>query len=321
MKFNFKLSAILGMPLVLVACSGGGIPQPEVFVSLPTAKSVDESQVQINDSRKATVSTNGGEVLSAGSGMVYKTPDGKYYAINNNNSVMRPDYSSPDKTFSTKHIMQNTDNGGKLIACCADNHRDMPAILVSESYYGAWLSPNGTVSLFSGGTLADVAYMQGGTHNPNKGKATYDVLGIRVKNGEVVNSSYTPRDTIRANSPIISRLTVNFNTGKLGGEIIGNSNFGDSIVMQDVSVNGNGFSGSAVSGSATGRVQGAFYGTRSSSAWDSNNAKFKHSGQEIGGIVNFGNPNLDAAFGGSRTAIDTQSTSSDLTPLESGTNQ
>lgn len=318
MQFKLKWAVVACLPMILAACSGSSIAEPEVFVSLPTAEAVNESRVQTKDSSKATVSTHGGEVLSAGSRMVYKTPDGKFYEMGESNTMIRPVYTSPSKTFGTKQFMQNTDNGGKLFACCTSATIDTPAAYLRESYYGAWLSPTGAVSVFSGGTVSDIAHIQGGSNA--KGKATYDVMGIRVKNGEVVNSSYTPRDTVRTDSPTtISRLTVNFNTGKLGGEIIGNGDFGDAIVMQDVSVNGNGFSGTAVSGSATGAVQGAFYGSKND--WSRSNPRDKYAGNEIGGIVNFGNANLDAAFGGSRTAIDTQSTSSDLTPLESGTNR
>ncbi|QMT32069.1 Slam-dependent surface lipoprotein [Alysiella filiformis] len=320
MKFQTKLGAGICLSWLLSACSGSSIEEPKVFVSLNTAQAVSESQVQTQDSSRATVSTHGGEVLSAGSLMVYKTPDGKYYPLGESNTLIRPVYSSPDKTFGTKQYMQNTDNGGKLFACCTGAGVDVPAAHVKSSYYGAWLAKDGTSSLFSGGVLADPAHMQGGANNPNKGKASYDVLAVRVKNGELVNSSYTPKNANHADAPtVISRLTVNFNTGKLGGTILGNRDFGNDIVMKDVSVNGNTFQGSAVSGSATGAVEGAFYGAQST--WSQYTAQDRHSGNEIGGIVKFGNANLDAAFGGSRTALDTTTTSTDLNPLSNGENR
>lgn len=318
----------LCLPPALAACAGGSnVDKPKVFVALPQAKALDfaAENIRLSDDKAVTFSTGGGQVAhlvktnvfygipSYENKFAYQTSDGKYYEFNSLNTMLVPSGSSPSKVFPTTQLMQATDNGGKLFACCHGTHRDAPAADMLKSYYGAWIAPNGESSVFSGGVLADAAYMQGGAQQSGKGKATYDVMAVRVKDGGVVNSSYTPKDSVRADSPeLVSQLTVNFNTGKLGGEIIGNADFGDSIVMQDVSVNGNTFSGTAVSGGATGAVSGGFYGSHDPGSSIPQRA---YAGSEIGGVVDFGNKALDAAFGGTRTAIDVDTASTDLTPV------
>ena len=157
-------------------------------------------------------------------------------------------------------------------------------------------------------SLADTADMQkrGGATAPT-GKATYEVWAFRVKNGSVVASSYnTDSNPARR---VNSLLTVNFNTGKVGGTIKGNADFGADIDFNDVTVNGNTFSGTASSGGVSGQVNGGFYGK---SGW------YNPAGTEIGGKVTFsGNRSLDSVFGGSATdpRRDPNSTATDLTPV------
>lgn len=331
----------LVLPFVLAACAGGGgVNEPEVFVERPTLQPFDAGAANVKKHADTdnyfTVSTNGGAVekytvttkeKSSWSDSyydvnkdvtVYKTPDGKYYQFGNFNTPIVPDYSSPSKQFLTSHEMQATEDSGKIFACCDSYHTDRPAIdMRGTMYYGAWISPKGEASLFAGGSLADAAYMQGGSEAKGvKGKATYDVWGIRVKDGKVVSSSYTPKNPHNADAPtVISQLTVNFNTGKLGGEIIGNKDFGSSVIMKDVNVNGNKFSGTATSGEATGQVEGAFFGAHRKSYYSGGISEY--GGKSIGGTVKFdGNKALDTAFGGTRTAIDTETKSTDLTPLK-----
>ncbi|PJO77101.1 hemoglobin-haptoglobin-utilization protein A [Neisseria brasiliensis] len=331
----FRRPAIaLAVAASLSACAGGGsVSEPKVLVEMPVLKSLDTKSDKVkarkDDAEFETIATNGGsvhkynvteKVKSSRSDsyydktdevVVYTTADGKSYQFNQFNTAMRPDYSSPSKTYPTKQVMQPTEDGGKIFACCTNSRVDQPATYVKSSYFGAWMDKNGVVSLFSGGILADKDYMQGGAKAKGvKGEATYDVIGYRVKNGEIVSSSYTPKDSSKEQ---VSRLTVNFNTGELGGTIIGNSDFGDSVTFDKVSVEGNKFHGTAKSGEVSGKVNGAFYGKVYKGYYGDTIREY--AGKEIGGTVNFDNKNLDTVFGGSRTKVDTTTDSKDLSPV------
>ncbi|MCS4533584.1 Slam-dependent surface lipoprotein [Neisseria montereyensis] len=338
-----RLYPTLALPILLAACAGGGsVEPPKVLAEWPVLESLDitADNVKEHDDNKSFVSitNNGGAVEkyvvttkepswdgslrdTPNDTYVYKTPDGKYYQFNSFSEPMLPGFSTPDKTVRTVHDMQNTADGGKFFACCGESTSTyLPAIdLRNQLHFGAWISPTGESHLFVGGKAADPAYMQGGSApevNGLKGKATYHVWGLRTKGDQVVSSTYTGTQNIRTDIPsVASKITVNFNTGKLGGEILGNENFGDSVVMQDVNVQGNRFSGSARSGNATGAVDGAFYGAHSTSWWSNDISEY--AGGSIGGIVKFdGNKNLDTVFGGKRQAVDAEYKGTDLTPLE-----
>lgn len=334
----FRRPAIaLAVAASLSACAGGGsVSEPKVLVEMPVLKSLDTKSDKVKENEEnsnfSTISTNGGKVGKydvtekvkyswsdtysdkTEAVVVYTAPNGKTYQFNKFNTAMRPDYSSPSKTYPTKQVMQPTEDGGKIFACCTDSRNDQPATYVKSSYFGAWMDKNGAVSLFSGGVLAEQDYMQGGKEAKVSGKATYDVIGFRVKNGAIVSSSYTPKDGNIANSKEeVSRLTVNFNTGKLGGKIIGNGDFGDSVTFEDVTVNGNKFGGTAKSGNMSGTVDGAFYGKHEKGYFGDRISEY--AGKEIGGTVSFDNKSLNTVFGGSRTGIDTDTKSQDLTPV------
>lgn len=234
----------------------------------------------------------------------YTTPEGKTYhftALANPQS--NTGHAVTQTQNPTKHLMQPlADNGGKIIACCENGSAGFPPGYLSHSRFGAWLSPAGEVRFFNGGVLADPAAMLGAAQNGGTptGKATYEVLGIRVRDGAAVTSSH---DTASRSN---SLLTVNFNTGRLGGTILGNADFGGDIRFENVRVNGNAFGGTAVSENVSGQVVGNFFGT----------AGYRNpAGSEIGGQVRFGNAALDAVFGGSAIKQDANDTSTDLTPL------
>lgn len=65
--------------------------------------------------------------------------------------------------------------------------------------FGAWIGPNGEIDLFAGGfpvgKTPPPAFSYGSSTPEtalSKGKITYQVWGIRVRNGQFVTSSYTP---------------------------------------------------------------------------------------------------------------------------------
>lgn len=168
--------------------------------------------------------------------------------------------------------------------------------------FGAWIGPNGEIDLFAGG------FPVGKTPKPkysygsdipetalSKGKITYQVWGIRVKDGQFVTSSYTPPKnsgyTFKpTNTPVLSFITANFNSQKLAGKIIGNSDYGPDVEIKDASISGLSFSGTATSGDKTGNLEGKFFG-KFNSSYDSDTS--------IGGKITFdGDRSLDTVFGG-----------------------
>ncbi|MDO1508784.1 MULTISPECIES: Slam-dependent surface lipoprotein [unclassified Neisseria] len=322
----------LVLPVVLAACAGGGhVGIPNTVVPVPTLSALNPQDPNVigpteglkMETFNANSETSGkvvswkikeknifGELMPQDR-LAYQTPDGKVYVFNTYTNPILPDSFHPDKNLRTKHDMQVTDNGGKLFACCENGQIQYPATRVDAVRYGAWIDKNGKADLFVGGILADATKMQGAKEE-NKfsptGKATYEVWALRVKNGGVVSSSYRPNNFPKKDG-VQSLLTVNFNTGKLGGTIIGNSDFGADIRFEDVSVQGNHFSGSASSGGVAGKVEGAFYGT---------GGYRRPHGDQIGGKIVFDKDrSLNSVFGGAtnNSMRRPDDTSKDLNPV------
>ncbi|CWR44692.1 hemoglobin-haptoglobin-utilization protein [Neisseria meningitidis] len=168
--------------------------------------------------------------------------------------------------------------------------------------FGAWIGPNGEIDLFAGGfpvgKTPPPAFSWGSSTTEtalSKGKITYQVWGIRVKDGQFVTSSYTPPKgssfTSYTNTPVRSFITANFNTQKLAGEIIGNSDYGPSVEIKEAAINGLSFSGDATSGGKTGKLDGKFFGKF--------NGSYGNTETSIGGKITFdGDRSLDTVFGG-----------------------
>ncbi|MCF7520628.1 transferrin-binding protein-like solute binding protein [Neisseria sp. ZJ106] len=324
--FSLCLSAIL------TACAGGGTVEiPQSIVPIPTLSALDPGHPDIAgqtpDIKLQTFNTGTGQPGKIESWQVkedglfgpslknklaYRTPDGNVYLFSTYTDPIVPNSFHPDQSLKTRHDAQPTDNGGKLFVCCGNSSQssNFKATQIGDYLrYGTWIDKNGTADLFVGGMLADPAQMQGASDNDGhaKGKATYEVWALRTKNGETVSSSY---DNSNREHPIKSEITVNFNTGKLGGKIIGNPDFGADIDFQDVNVTGNRFHGSALSDGKEGQVEGGFFGK---SSW------YSPAGQEIGGKVTFApDHRLDSVFGGAIEGRrwNTEDTSTDLTPLK-----
>lgn len=166
--------------------------------------------------------------------------------------------------------------------------------------FGAWIGPNGEIDLFAGGfpvgKTPKPAYSWGDDtpETAGKGKITYQVWGIRVKDGQFVTSSYTPPKgssfTGYTNTPVLSFITANFNSNKLAGKILGNSDYGPDVDIQNATITGLTFSGDATSGGKTGKLEGKFFG-KFNSSYDSDTS--------IGGKITFnGDRSLDTVFGG-----------------------
>lgn len=321
----------LVLPFILAACAGGGhVAIPETIVPIPTLSALDINSSEVvgktPDVKIQTFNAGTGKAgkleswrlkernffndLVDKDNIVYQAPDGKLYKFNTYTDPILPDSFHPNQALKNKQDTQQTDNGGKLFACCVNFGTGFAASKVGDDLrYGAWISKDGKADLFVGGILADPTQMQGASANNGQatGKATYEIWALRVKNGEVVSSSY---DFNSKENPIRSRVTVNFNTGKLGGKIIGNSDFGADIDFKDVNVKGNRFSGSAESDGKAGQVDGGFFGKA---------GYYSPAGDKIGGKITFdADRNLDSVFGGSINAgynRNANDKSQDLTPL------
>ncbi|WP_082890713.1 MULTISPECIES: transferrin-binding protein-like solute binding protein [Eikenella] len=312
-----RLILSLSAAAVLAGCAGnGGVAIPDGTAPVPPLTPIDQNKISgasPSADIPTTFQTGNGElrrVRFAGSysdQFIYQAPDGKSYAFDRFTNP--PDFSAPsipDKTQPTKITPQATANGSKLLVCCENTNSSLPAGYVLSMRYGVWIGSDGQIDMFAGGIPAPVEDMQkrSGSTVPT-GKATYEVWAFRVKEGNVVTSSY---NTSRDNG-VRSLLTVNFNTGKVGGTIKGNTDFGADINFDDVRVNGNTFSGNATSNGINGQVDGGFYGK---SDW------YDPAGTEIGGKITFGNrPDLNSVFGGTTRddRRDQDTTSTDLNPI------
>lgn len=333
MKIVYHVVSAASLAVLLSACAGGGgtpMPtSPGVVGNMQPANPADitrlpaAQQPSTHHSNPAVGKLIAGQVpvmlfgsLFQQGKFIYETADGKLYPLTGLSDPFIPASSGASTTLTPNVITPRvTENGDKFVVCC-DSHGSSfaPGYLGDADgswgnlRYGVWITPSGDVDLFYGGREAEVARMQGAAANGGvpTGKATYEVFAFRAANGQITASTH---DTAR-NSSQRSFLTVNFNTSKVGGSILGNANFGDSIVFNDVNLTGNTFSGSVNSGSATGSVNGGLFG---SPTWNG------PSGHMIGGRATFsGRSELDSVFGGTvpdRSRWDATSTSTDLNPL------
>lgn len=317
----------------------GGVAEPHVPVSIPTATPLPAGEVTLSDDSVNIVNINTANTethpprrtrrslyaspqnTSAGisiqqrevekdyfgykskeTSFIFQTPGGAQYALSSYSDPIVPSYSSPDFKIPDRHAGQRLADGSRIFICCSDSGATTYAEITKQDYmkFGAWIGPNGEIDLFAGGfpvgKTPKPAYSWGDDtpETAGKGKITYQVWGIRVKDGQFVTSSYTPPKgssfTGYTNTPVLSFITANFNSNKLAGKIIGNSDYGPDVEIKEAQIDGLSFSGDATSGGKTGKLEGKFFG-KFDSSYDRDTS--------IGGKITFdGDRSLDTVFGG-----------------------
>lgn len=333
---KYKALSLLPLAAALAACAGGGVAEPHVPFSIPTATpltgevtlSTDSANIE-NINTAGTGSTSGisiqqreVEVLFGNKPFIFKTPGGAQYALSSYADPITPSYSSPDFKIPDRHAGQRLADGSRIFICCSDSGATTYAEITKQDYmkFGAWIGPNGEIDLFAGG------FPVGKTPKPkysygsdipetalSKGKITYQVWGIRVKDGQFVTSSYTPPKNSSSylykptNTPVLSFITANFNSNKLAGKILGNSDYGPDVDIQNATITGLTFSGDATSGGKNGKLEGKFFG-KFSSSYDSDTS--------IGGKITFKDDrSLDTVFGGVSYKKELENTDQETTHL------
>ena len=317
---KYKALSLLPLAAALAACAGG-VAEPHVPVSIPTATPLPTGEVKLSDDNSKienintadTGSTSGisiqqrkYEVESYGikreeKAFIFQTPGGAQYALSSYADPITVSYSSPDFKIPDRHAGQRLADGSRIFICCSESGATDQAEITKQDYmkFGAWIGPNGEIDLFAGGfPVGKTPPPAWGTYTPEtqgKGKITYQVWGIRVRNGQFVTSSYTPPKSgywgPPTNTPVLSFITANFNSNKLAGEIIGNSDYGPSVEIKEAAINGLSFSGDATSGGKTGNLEGKFFG-KFDGGWGNTETS-------IGGKITFdGDRSLDTVFGG-----------------------
>lgn len=292
-------------------------------MSIPTATPLPTGEVKLSDDNSKienintadTGSTSGisiqqrkYEVESYGikreeKAFIFQTPGGAQYALSSYADPITVSYSSPDFKIPDRHAGQRLADGSRIFICCSESGATSYAEITKQDYmkFGAWIGPNGEIDLFAGGfpvgKTPKPAYSWGDDTPEaalSKGKITYQVWGIRVKDGQFVTSSYTPPKgssfTGYTNTPVLSFITANFNSNKLAGKILGNSDYGPDVDIQNATITGLTFSGDATSGGKNGKLEGKFFGKFAST---------RSSEVSIGGKITFdGDRSLDTVFGG-----------------------
>ncbi|HEZ0013076.1 TPA: hemoglobin-haptoglobin-utilization protein HupA [Neisseria meningitidis] len=336
---KYKALSLLPLVAALAACAGGGVAEPHVPVSIPTATPLPAGEVTLSDDSVNIVNINTANTethpprrtrrslyaspqnTSAGisiqqrevekdyfgykskeTSFIFQTPGGAQYALSSYSDPIVPSYSSPDFKIPDRHAGQRLADGSRIFICCSDSGATTYAEITKQDYmkFGAWIGPNGEIDLFAGGfpvgKTPKPAYSWGDDtpETAGKGKITYQVWGIRVKDGQFVTSSYTPPKgssfTGYTNTPVLSFITANFNSNKLAGKIIGNSDYGPDVEIKEAQIDGLSFSGDATSGGKTGKLEGKFFG-KFDSSYDRDTS--------IGGKITFdGDRSLDTVFGG-----------------------
>ncbi|HFC7211592.1 TPA: hemoglobin-haptoglobin-utilization protein HupA [Neisseria meningitidis] len=336
---KYKALSLLPLVAALAACAGGGVAEPHVPVSIPTATPLPAGEVTLSDDSVNIVNINTANTethpprrtrrslyaspqnTSAGisiqqrevekdyfgykskeTSFIFQTPGGAQYALSSYSDPIVPSYSSPDFKIPDRHAGQRLADGSRIFICCSDSGATTYAEITKQDYmkFGAWIGTNGEIDLFAGGfpvgKTPKPAYSWGDDtpETAGKGKITYQVWGIRVKDGQFVTSSYTPPKgssfTGYTNTPVLSFITANFNSNKLAGKIIGNSDYGPDVEIKEAQIDGLSFSGDATSGGKTGKLEGKFFG-KFDSSYDRDTS--------IGGKITFdGDRSLDTVFGG-----------------------
>lgn len=322
---KYKSLSLLPLAAALAACAGGGVAEPHVPVSIPTATPLPTGEVTLSsDSSKIeninttgtgstpgisiqerAVTKNYFGVESQEKSFIFKTPGGAQYALSSYADPITVSYSSPDFKIPDRHAGQRLADGSRIFICCSDSGATSYAEITKQDYmkFGAWIGPNGEIDLFAGGFPVGktpppaFSYGSSDPETKGKGKITYQVWGIRVRNGQFVTSSYTPPKSSSyyssqpSNTPVLSFITANFNSNKLAGEIIGNSDYGPDVEIKEATINGLTFSGTATSGGQTGNLDGKFFGKF--------NGSYGNTETSIGGKITFdGDRSLDTVFGG-----------------------
>lgn len=243
-------------------------------------------------------------VESTAKAFIFKTPGGAQYTLSSYSDPIVPSSFSPDYKIPDRHAGQRLADGSRIFICCSDSGATDEAEITKQDYmkFGAWIGPNGEIDLFAGGfpvgKTPPPAFSYGSSTPETKGtgKITYQVWGIRVRNGQFVTSSYTPPKSgsyygTLANTPVLSFITANFNSNKLAGKILGNSDYGPDVDIQNATITGLTFSGDATSGGKNGNLEGKFFG-KFDSSWG-------NADTSIGGKITFKDDrSLDTVFGG-----------------------
>lgn len=320
---KYKALSLLPLAAALAACAGGGVAEPHVPVSIPTATPLpgevtlsDDSVNIVNINTAGTGSTSSGisiqqrkyNVTSYGftreeKAFIFKTPGGAQYTLSSYSDPIVPSSFSPDYKIPDRHAGQRLADGSRIFICCSDSGATDEAEITKQDYmkFGAWIGHNGEINLFVGGFPIGktpppaLSWGSSTTETAGKGKITYQVWGIRVRNGQFVTSSYTPPKGSSwsgyQNTPVLSFITANFNSNKLAGEIIGNSDYGPSVKIENATINQLSFSGTATSNGKNGTLEGKFFGKFDSS--------YGNTETSIGGKITFdGDRSLDTVFGG-----------------------
>lgn len=337
---KYKALSLLPLAAALAACAGGGVAEPHVPVSIPTATPLTAGEVKLSDDNSKienintadTRSTSGisiqqrkYEVESYGikreeKAFIFQTPGGAQYALSSYADPITVSYSSPDFKIPDRHAGQRLADGSRIFICCSESGATSYAEITKQDYmkFGAWIGPNGEIDLFAGGFPVGktpkpaYSWSDDTPETAGKGKITYQVWGIRVRNGQFVTSSYTPPKSgywgPPTNTPVLSFITANFNSNKLAGKILGNSDYGPDVEIKEATINGLTFSGTATSGGQTGNLDGKFFGKF--------NGSYGNTETSIGGKITFdGDRSLDTVFGGVSYERKLDDTSQDTTHL------
>lgn len=187
---KYKALPLLPLAAALAACAGG-VAEPHVPVSIPTATPLPAGEVTLSSdngnienintagagsasdapsrSRRsldaAPQNTSGISIRqrevekdyfgykSKETSFIFKTPGGAQYALSSYADPITVSYSSPDFKIPDRHAGQRLADGSRIFICCSDSGATSYAEITKQDYmkFGAWIGPNGEIDLFAGG--------------------------------------------------------------------------------------------------------------------------------------------------------------------------
>lgn len=215
---KYKALSLLPLAAALAACAGGGVAEPHIPVSIPTATPLPTGEVKLSDDNSkienintaGTGSTSGISIQqrevekepfpgykTKETSFIFQTPGGAQYALSSYADPITVSYSSPDFKIPDRHAGQRLADGSRIFICCSESGATSYAEITKQDYmkFGAWIGPNGEIDLFAGGFPVGktpkpaYSWSDDTPETQGKGKITYQVWGIRVKDGQFVTSS------------------------------------------------------------------------------------------------------------------------------------
>lgn len=152
---KYKALSLLPLAAALAACAGGGVAEPHIPVSIPTATPLPTGEVKLSDDNSkienintaGTGSTSGISIQqrevekepfpgykTKETSFIFQTPGGAQYALSSYADPITVSYSSPDFKIPDRHAGQRLADGSRIFICCSESGATSYAEITKQDY-------------------------------------------------------------------------------------------------------------------------------------------------------------------------------------------